>query len=54
MIINYLVDFVNNVLTNFQKMAHNAQAVYGVLAARISKHVVFAGPTKCGGNLPWE
>jgi hypothetical protein len=24
------------------------------LAARISKHVVFAGPTKCGGGLPWE
>jgi hypothetical protein len=36
------------------RIAHNVPAVYDVLAARISKHVVFAGPTKCGGVLAWE
>jgi hypothetical protein len=35
-------------------MSHNVPAVYDVLAARISKCVAFAGPTKCGGGLPWE
>jgi hypothetical protein len=29
-------------------------AVYDVLAARISKHVVFAGPAKCGGATARE
>jgi hypothetical protein len=35
-------------------IAYNVPAVYDVLAARISKCVAFAGPTKCGGDLPWE
>jgi hypothetical protein len=35
-------------------IAHNVPAVYDVLAARISKHVVFAGPTKCAGATAWE
>jgi hypothetical protein len=37
-----------------EKMAHNVPAVYDVLAARISKCVAFAGPTKCGGGFAWE
>jgi hypothetical protein len=36
------------------QMAHNVSAVYDVLAARISKCVAFAGPTKCGWRLAWE
>jgi hypothetical protein len=35
-------------------IAHNVPAVYDVLAARISKCVAFAGPTKCGWSEPWE
>jgi hypothetical protein len=35
-------------------MSHNVPAVYDGLAARISNHGVFAGPTNCGGGLPWE
>jgi hypothetical protein len=37
-----------------EKIAHNVPAVYDVLAARISKCVAFAGPTKCGWSEPWE
>jgi hypothetical protein len=39
---------------NFMAMAHNVPAVYGVLAARISKCAAFAGRTKCGGVLALE
>jgi hypothetical protein len=35
-------------------MAHNVPAVYDGLAARISKHVVFAGPANCAGATAWE
>jgi hypothetical protein len=28
--------------------------IYDGLAARISKHVVFAGPTNCTGAMAWE
>jgi hypothetical protein len=46
--------FVNYFYNDFKKIAHNVPAVYDVLAARISKCVAFAGPTKCGWNEPWE
>jgi hypothetical protein len=49
--ISYFCQWVLQILAS---IAHNVPAVYDVLAARISKHVVFAGPTKCGGGLPWE
>jgi hypothetical protein len=35
-------------------ISHNVPAVYDVLAARISKCVAFAGPTKCGWSEAWE
>jgi hypothetical protein len=35
-------------------MSQNVPAVYDVLAARISKHVVFAGLAKCGWSVAWE
>jgi hypothetical protein len=42
------------IFTIIEAMAYNVPAVYDVLAARISKHVVFAGPTKCAGATAWE
>jgi hypothetical protein len=39
---------------NSKKIAHNVPAVYDVLAARISKCVAFAGPTKCAEAKAWE
>jgi hypothetical protein len=54
----YFKPFVKPFFINFStilaSIAHNVPAVYDVLAARISKHVVFAGPTKCGGGFAWE
>jgi hypothetical protein len=49
--LKYFVNIFQKILAG---ISHNVPAVYDVLAARISKHVVFAGPTKCGGGFAWE
>jgi hypothetical protein len=46
--------FFHKFQTSLASIAHNVSAVYDVLAARISKHVVFAGWTKCAGGFAWE
>jgi hypothetical protein len=54
-VLTYNVNIIYKFLPKFLgRIAHNVPAVYDVLAARISKHEVFAGPTKCGGGFAWE
>jgi hypothetical protein len=48
---DFFVNMSNKILS---EIAHNVQAVYDVLAARISKCVAFAGRTKCAGATAWE
>jgi hypothetical protein len=52
--VNTFLKKSKNLRKNVKIIAHNVPAVYDVLAARISKCVAFAGPTKCGWRLAWE